>query len=167
MRHHAPDHVRSRTGVAPILVLTAATAVGACFGGGPAAVTPEEIPQLEQRLESEPNNGQLLLRYSAALFAAQHHPPLGADPTIRDDNGFSVEDWAKIEMSEGLADVLDLLRRATAKSRRQSARCWSDWIRTMLHGGMRISLQCDLYFNGPAMERKSKGQESARECVGC
>lgn len=70
MRHRAPDHVQSRIGVAPILVLTAATAVGACFGRGPAAVTPEEIPQLEQRLEREPNNGQLLLRYSAALFAA-------------------------------------------------------------------------------------------------
>jgi ankyrin repeat protein len=39
---------------------------------------------------------------------------LGADPSIRDDNGFSVEDWAKVEMSDGLADVLDLLRRTPA-----------------------------------------------------
>jgi ankyrin repeat protein len=37
---------------------------------------------------------------------------LGADPNIRDDNGFSVEDWAKIEMYEGLAEVLDMLRRS-------------------------------------------------------
>lgn len=36
---------------------------------------------------------------------------LGADASIKDDNGFSVEDWAKVEMSEGLAGVLDLLRR--------------------------------------------------------
>ncbi|MHB9833311.1 ankyrin repeat domain-containing protein [Paraburkholderia terrae] len=35
---------------------------------------------------------------------------MGADPCLRDDNGFSVEDWAKIEMHEGLADVLALLR---------------------------------------------------------
>lgn len=39
---------------------------------------------------------------------------VGADPNIRDGNGFSVEDWAKIEMSDGLAEVLDLLRRAQA-----------------------------------------------------
>jgi ankyrin repeat protein len=35
---------------------------------------------------------------------------LGADPSIRDDNGFSVEDWAKVEMDAGLVDVLALLR---------------------------------------------------------
>ncbi len=40
----------------------------------------------------------------------------GADPSLRDDHGFSVEDWAKIEMDEGLPEVLDLLKRAT-KSR--------------------------------------------------
>jgi ankyrin repeat protein len=34
----------------------------------------------------------------------------GADPSIRDDNGFTVEDWAKVEMDEGLPDVLALLR---------------------------------------------------------
>lgn len=34
----------------------------------------------------------------------------GADPSLRDDQGFSVEDWAKIEMDEGLAQVLALLR---------------------------------------------------------
>ncbi|HEY2512845.1 MAG TPA: ankyrin repeat domain-containing protein [Polyangiaceae bacterium] len=36
---------------------------------------------------------------------------LGADPWLREDNGFSVEDWAKTEMDDGLAEVLDLLRR--------------------------------------------------------
>jgi hypothetical protein len=33
-------------------------------------------------------------------------------PRVKDDNGFSVEDWAKIEMYEGLAQVLDMLRRS-------------------------------------------------------
>jgi ankyrin repeat protein len=37
---------------------------------------------------------------------------VGADPGLRDDNGFSVEDWAKIEMYDGLAEVLDMLRRS-------------------------------------------------------
>ena len=35
-----------------------------------------------------------------------------ADPLVKDDHGFSVEDWAKIEMYEGLAEVLDMLRRS-------------------------------------------------------
>ena len=35
----------------------------------------------------------------------------GADASIKDDNGFTVEDWAKTEMDEGLAQVLDLLHR--------------------------------------------------------
>jgi hypothetical protein len=34
----------------------------------------------------------------------------GADPSIRDDNGFTPEDWAKIEMETGLPEVLALLR---------------------------------------------------------
>ena len=40
---------------------------------------------------------------------------LGADPHVREENAFSVEDWAKVEMDDGLAEVLDLLRRAAAK----------------------------------------------------
>ena len=35
----------------------------------------------------------------------------GADPTIRDGSGTSFEDWAKMQMAEGLAPVLDLLQR--------------------------------------------------------
>jgi ankyrin repeat protein len=42
----------------------------------------------------------------------------GADPLIRDGNGMSVEDWAKIEMSDGLAEVLDMLRNAAGRKRR-------------------------------------------------
>ena len=49
----------------------------------------------------------------AILDKAASEP--GADPAIRDDNGFSVEDWAKIEMSDGLAEVLDLLRRPSTR----------------------------------------------------
>ena len=41
---------------------------------------------------------------------------MGADPLLRDDNGFSVEDWAKIEMYDGLAEVLAMLRRPTGGS---------------------------------------------------
>jgi ankyrin repeat protein len=36
---------------------------------------------------------------------------MGANPLLKDENGFSVEDWAKVEMDEGLAEVLDMLRR--------------------------------------------------------
>ncbi len=42
----------------------------ACLPGAPSEVSPEEIPDLEARLESEPDNGALLLRYAAALFAS-------------------------------------------------------------------------------------------------
>jgi ankyrin repeat protein len=42
---------------------------------------------------------------------------LGADPYVKDDNGFSVEDWAKVEMSDGLAEVLDMIRRAGDRPR--------------------------------------------------
>jgi ankyrin repeat protein len=41
----------------------------------------------------------------ACLLAA------GADSSARDDAGFSVEDWAKVELEADLADVLALLRR--------------------------------------------------------
>jgi uncharacterized protein len=37
---------------------------------------------------------------------------MGANPLVQDDNGFSVEDWAKVEMYDGLAEVLDMLRRS-------------------------------------------------------
>jgi ankyrin repeat protein len=39
---------------------------------------------------------------------------MGADPSVQDDNGFSVEDWAKMEMHDGLAEVLDMLRRSAS-----------------------------------------------------
>lgn len=42
----------------------------------------------------------------------------GAQGSLRDDNGFSVEDWAKIEMHDGLAEVLDMLRRNAERPQR-------------------------------------------------
>lgn len=50
----------------PVLALLGA----ACLPGGASEVSPQEIPDIEARLESQPNNGKLLLRYGAALFAA-------------------------------------------------------------------------------------------------
>lgn len=44
--------------------------VPACLPGGPSEVSPQEIPDLEARLEEAPTDGKLLLRYGAALFAA-------------------------------------------------------------------------------------------------
>ncbi len=41
-----------------------------CATVGPSSVSPGEIPSLEDRLETEPYNGELMLRYGAALFAA-------------------------------------------------------------------------------------------------
>jgi len=43
---------------------------------------------------------------------------LGAQDSLRDENGFSVEDWAKIEMHDGLAEVLDMLRRNAKRRQR-------------------------------------------------
>ena len=54
----------------------AATLIGAvllvmgCAPKGPGAVSPNEIPALEQRLAQVPGDGDALLRYSAALYAA-------------------------------------------------------------------------------------------------
>ena len=50
------------------LVLAAASA--ACAGGRFAEVAPDEVPALRARVSQEPNNGDLVLRLSAALFAA-------------------------------------------------------------------------------------------------
>ena len=55
--------------VARLLFLSASAALAGC-AGAPAAVSPAEIPELEERLAREPENGSLVLRYSAALFSA-------------------------------------------------------------------------------------------------
>jgi uncharacterized protein len=42
----------------------------------------------------------------------------GANPSIRDDNGFTPADWAKIEMHDGLQDVLSQLEPENRKRSR-------------------------------------------------
>lgn len=59
---------RNRRLVRP-LVACALLLVAAC-GGHPGAVSPADIPALQQRVQREPGNGPLLLRYAAALYAA-------------------------------------------------------------------------------------------------
>jgi ankyrin repeat protein len=41
----------------------------------------------------------------------------GADPDLRDDAGFTPADWAKIEMEDGLAAVLEMLDGASRQKR--------------------------------------------------
>ncbi len=53
----------------PIMMGCVFLTVG-CGGGQYAEVTPEEIPQLEEQLAQDPDNGDLILRYAAALYAA-------------------------------------------------------------------------------------------------
>lgn len=49
---------------------TAAIAVACAGGVQQAAVSPADIPELEQRIQSDPDNPDLLIRYASALFAA-------------------------------------------------------------------------------------------------
>ena len=71
----------------------------------------------EPDVNARGNGGRTPLHYAVYEGGAISVPivgsllALGADPSIRDDHGFSVEDLAKLEMHEGLAEVLDLLRR--------------------------------------------------------
>jgi tetratricopeptide (TPR) repeat protein len=67
-----PESVARRIRVAamaPAGVCLAAFLWG-CAGARPAQVSPQEIPQLEARLAEEPDNGELILRYAAALYAS-------------------------------------------------------------------------------------------------
>ncbi|MGD8726732.1 MAG: CsgG/HfaB family protein, partial [Gemmatimonadales bacterium] len=61
---------RSRLLVPRVAIASWALLVVGCAGGRPAEVSPEEIPALEQQLATDPNNGDVLLRYSAALFTS-------------------------------------------------------------------------------------------------
>ncbi|MBI2071646.1 MAG: hypothetical protein HYT81_01195 [Gemmatimonadetes bacterium] len=53
-----------------VALLLAASLLAACAGRRPREVSPAEIPDLEARLEREPENIALRARYAAALFAA-------------------------------------------------------------------------------------------------
>jgi len=52
------------------LALSLVLSVAACAPGAAPAVSPSEIPALEQRLAADPDDGDALLRYAAALYAA-------------------------------------------------------------------------------------------------
>ncbi len=66
---HAARDLRSQS-PALLATLAAVVIVSACFPGGASEVSPQEIPELEVQIADKPNDGRLLLRYSAALFAA-------------------------------------------------------------------------------------------------
>jgi tetratricopeptide (TPR) repeat protein len=51
-------------------LLFTTTLLTACLGQRPREVTPAEIPDLEARLQNEPDNAAMRSRYAAALFAA-------------------------------------------------------------------------------------------------
>jgi tetratricopeptide (TPR) repeat protein len=53
------------------LVGVSAALVMACATGRVSEVSPAEIPSLEERVREDPDNADLLLRYAAALFAAE------------------------------------------------------------------------------------------------
>ncbi|MBE0625491.1 MAG: ankyrin repeat domain-containing protein [Burkholderiales bacterium] len=71
----------------------------------------------EPDVNARGSNGRTPLHYAVHEGGAISAPivgsllALGADPSIKDDYGFTVEDLAKIELHEGLREVLDLLRR--------------------------------------------------------
>lgn len=64
-----PSDPSARRRLAATLLGAALMATG-CAPGGPGAVSPNEIPALEQRLAQTPTDGDALLRYAAALYAA-------------------------------------------------------------------------------------------------
>ena len=69
MRETIAGTSRTRMLASWFAVTSSVVLIAGCAGGRPAAVSPEEIPALEDRLASDPNNADAVLRYSAALFA--------------------------------------------------------------------------------------------------
>ncbi|HWP37130.1 MAG TPA: CsgG/HfaB family protein [Gemmatimonadales bacterium] len=61
---------RLHVGALALVVTGAALSAAGCAGRGPTQVSPEELPALESRLNSDPDNHRLRSRYAAALFAA-------------------------------------------------------------------------------------------------
>ena len=60
----------SKTSHRCLAAVAIAFAGAACIPGGASEVSPQEIPDLETQIADKPNDGKLLLRYGAALFAA-------------------------------------------------------------------------------------------------
>ena len=67
--HKRPSGTAIHRFLPPIAVGCVLLTAG-CGGGQYAEVTPEEIPQLQEQLAQDPDNGDLILRYAAALYAA-------------------------------------------------------------------------------------------------
>jgi tetratricopeptide (TPR) repeat protein len=61
---------RTRQLVSALMLFGSGAAIAGCATARPTQVSPNEIPALEQRLAGDPTNADVLLRYSAALFAA-------------------------------------------------------------------------------------------------
>lgn len=55
----------------PALIGLTAGSLVACGAAHVQEVSPVEIPELERQLSDDPNNGDVMLRYAAALFSAQ------------------------------------------------------------------------------------------------
>jgi len=53
-----------------LAAIVAVAALAACAGRRPTEVSPAEIPELEARLQANPDNAALRVRYAAALFSA-------------------------------------------------------------------------------------------------
>ena len=65
-------HARTTAHRFPLVVAAVATGfLLACGTGRVSEVSPAEIPALQEQLSEDPDNGNLLLRYAAALFAAE------------------------------------------------------------------------------------------------
>jgi len=67
----AAIRIAKRPLVPSALLILLAGVVAGCGMGRMSAVSPAEIPALEQRLAESPRDGALLLRYAAALFSAE------------------------------------------------------------------------------------------------
>ncbi len=65
-----PGSRSSRRPLRTVVSVSFALALSGCAGARPVAVSPNEIPTLEQQLVGEPQNAGVLLRYAAALFAS-------------------------------------------------------------------------------------------------
>ncbi len=63
-------HTVMRRSLSNTVAYLSVALLAACAVGGPSEISPNEIPELEQRVSANPDNGKLLLRYAAALFAA-------------------------------------------------------------------------------------------------
>ena len=103
--------VRRPRGVLALLLV--AVSASACAGGAGLRVSPAEIPELESRLETSPDDGELRLRYAAALFAAgrctEAEDQAEAGAASRPDNGVTPLVQGQCHEAAGrLAEAVDV-----------------------------------------------------------